>query len=325
MKAVTFNEYGAPSQVLQFKEVEKPSPKSNEVLVKIYASSINDGDNSMISGSPFIARASSGLFKPKYVIPGGDIAGKVEAVGSNITKFQIGDKVFGDLGESGFGAFAEYVSVPEDVLSLKPVNISYDEAAAAPQYAVVVLQSLRDFGHIGNGDKVIINGASGGIGTFAVQIAKSYGAEVTGVCSAKNSDMVRSIGADYVIDYNEVDFTKAQKQYDLILDCVVNHSISDYMRVLTPNGRYVSVAFNMTALILGPLISMISGKKVRQAMHTPNANDLDYVKELIEAGKVKPIVANRFGLSETAEAFRAYGEKHPSGKTVISVFDENMG
>jgi NADPH:quinone reductase-like Zn-dependent oxidoreductase len=319
MKAIVYEKYGTPSEVLQLKDVEKPTPTDSEVLVKIYAASINDGDNSIINGTPFIARLSSGLQKPKHMIPGGDIAGQVEAVGSDITQFQPGDEVYGDIGASGFGAYAEYVTVPENTLVLKPVNITYEEAAAVPQYAVVVLQGLRDFGHIQHGQKVLINGASGGIGTFAVQIAKSFGTEVTGVCSAKNLDLVRSIGADHVIDYNEEDFTKSEQRYDLILDCVVNRSISDYMRALSPNGSYASVKFNLIAMLLGSIISMTSGKKVSQVMHTPNAKDLAFVKELIEAGKVVPVIAGRYPLSETAEAFRSYGEVHPSGKLVITV------
>lgn len=319
MKAVVYEKYGIPSDVLQLEEVEKPTPKDNEVLVKIHASSINDGDNSIISGTPFIARLSSGLLKPNHVIPGGDISGQVEAVGSAVTQFQPGDEVYGDLGESGFGAYAEYVSAPENALVLKPVNITHEAAASVPQYAVVVLQGLRDFGHIQQGQKVLINGASGGIGTFAVQIAKSFGTEVTGVCSAKNIDLVRSIGADHVIDYNEEDFTKSEQRYDLILDCVVNRSISDYLRVLSPNGSYASVKFNLSALLFGSLFSMTSGKKVSQVMHTPNAKDLEIVKELIEAGKVVPVIAGRYPLSETAKAFRVYGEGHPSGKLIITM------
>jgi len=207
MKAIVYEKYGPPN-VLQLKEVEKPTLKNDEALVKIHAASINDGDNSLIKGSPFIARLSSGLLKPKHMIPGGDMAGQVEAVGRNVTQFKPGDEVFGDIGESGFGAYAEYVSVPENVLAPKPANMTFEEAATVPQYAVVALQGLRDNGHIQQGKNVLINGASGGVGTFAVQIAKSYGAEVTGICSAKNMDLVLAIGAAYVIDYNQEDFTQ---------------------------------------------------------------------------------------------------------------------
>jgi NADPH:quinone reductase-like Zn-dependent oxidoreductase len=319
MKAIVYSRYGPPSEVLDFKEVEKPNPKDDEVLVKILAASINDGDNSLIKGSPFIARLSSGLLKPKHMIPGGDVAGQVEAVGRSVTQFKPGDEVFADIGESGYGAFAEYVSVPENVLALKPVNMTFEEAATVPQYAVVALQGLRDNGQIQQGKKVLINGASGGVGTFAVQIAKSYGAEVTGVCSAKNMDLVRSIGADYVIDYTREDFTKKEQRYDLILDNVANRPISDYTRALSPDGRYVSVKFNASALILGSLISMTGSKKVSQLVHKPNVRDLVKIKELIEAGKLVPVIDRRYMLREVASAFREYDERHPSGKMVITV------
>jgi len=324
LKAIVYEKYGSPD-VLQLKEVEKPSPKDNEVLVKIYASSINDGDDSLVKGSPFIARLSSGLLKPKYTIPGGDMAGIVEAVGRNVAQFKPGDEVFGDLGASGFGTYAEFVSVPENVLALKPVNMSFEEAAAVPQYAVVALQGLRDNGQIQQGKKVLINGASGGVGTFAVQIAKSYGAEVTGVCSTKNTELVRSLGADHVIDYTKEEFTQKEQRYDLILDNVANRPISDYTRALTPDGCYVSVKFNASALILGPLISMTGGKKVSQFIHKPNVKDLVYIKELLEAGKVVPVIGRRYLLSEVAEAFREYGESHPSGKIVITVEQYALG
>jgi NADPH:quinone reductase-like Zn-dependent oxidoreductase len=314
MKAIVYEKYGPPSEVLELKEVEKPTPKDNEVLVKIYAASINDGDKSMIKGKPiFIRLMGTGLLKPKHTIPGGDIAGQVEAVGRNVKQFQPGDEIFGDIGGIGHGAFAEYVSVPENVLALKPVNLTYEEAAAFPQYALVALQGLRDNGNIQSGHKVLINGASGGVGTFAVQIAKSYGAEVTGVCSAKNSELVRSLGADHVIDYTQEDFTQMEQRYDLILDSVANRSISDYTGALTPEGHYVAVAFNVRALI------SMSGDKVSQLSHKPNVNDLVYMKALIEAGKVVPVIDRRYPLSEIGEAFRYFEEGHPQGKVVITV------
>ena len=315
MKAVVYTKYGPPSEVLELKEVEKPVPKDNEVLVKIFAASINDGDKSMIKGKPILVRLMGvGLFEPKNTIPGGDIAGQVEAVGGNVKQFQLGDEVFGDIGGIGHGAFAEYVSVPENVLALKPANLTYEEAAAFPQYALVALQGLRDNGQIQPGHKVLINGASGGVGTFAVQIAKSYGAEVTGVCSTRNLELVRSLGADHVIDYTQEDFTQKEQRYDLILDMVANRSVSDYTRVLSPNGNYVAVAFNVRGLI-----SMAGNKMASQLSHKPNVKDLVYMKKLIEAGKVVPVIDRRYPLSEVAEAFRAYGEGHPSGKIVITV------
>ncbi len=315
MKAIVYEKYGPPSEVLELKEVEKPTPKDNEVLVKIFAASINDGDKSIIKGKPIFVRLMGvGLFKPKNTIPGGDLAGRVEAVGRNVKQFQPGDEVFGDIGGIGHGAFAEFVSVPENVLALKPANLTYEEAAAFPQYALVALQGLRDNGQIQPGHKVLINGASGGVGTFAVQIAKSYGAEVTGVCSTRNLELVRSLGADHVIDYTQEDFTQKEQRYDLILDMVANRSVSDYTRVLSPNGNYVAVAFNVRGLI-----SMAGNKMASQLSHKPNVKDLVYMKELIEAGKVVPVIDRRYPLSEVAEAFRAYGEGHPSGKIVITV------
>jgi len=323
MKAIVYEKYGPPDIVLQLKEVKKPTLKEDEVLVKIYAASINDGDKSFVRGKPFPARIVGGLLKPKHPIPGGDIAGQVEAVGVNVKQFKPGDEIFGDIGACGFGAFAEYVSVPENAITMKPVNMTYEEAAAVPQYALVALQGLRDKGQIQPGKKVLINGASGGVGTFAVQIAKSYGAEVTGVCSTRNLDMVRSIGADHVIDYTQEDFTKSEQCYDLILDSVANRSISDYMRALSPKGSYVSVAFNLSSLLLGPLISMTGSKKVGSMLHKPNVKDLVYMKELIEAGKVVPVIDRRYPLSEVPEAFRFFVEGHPSGKVVITVEQNN--
>ena len=316
MKAIIYTKYGNPSEVLEYKEVDKPTPKDNEVLVKIFASSINYGDNAMVRGTPFIARLSSGLFKPKYLIPGVDIAGQVEAVGANVNKFQPGDEVYGDIFEAGFGAYAEYVAVPENMLALKPSNITFEEAATIPQYALVALQSLRDAGKVQHGQKVLIIGASGGVGTFAVQIAKSYGAEVTGVCSTRNLELVRSLGADHVIDYTLEDFTEGGEQYDLILDVVANRSVSDYAKALIPGGSYVAIAFNPKALLRG---SLAGDKKVIQFSHEPSIEDLVNMRELVEAGKVVPVIAISFPLSETAEAFRYYEEDNPAGKVVITV------
>jgi len=322
MKAIVHEKYGPPD-VLRFEEVEKPTPKDNEILIKIYAASICWADNASITGKPFLVRLSWGLLKPKYTIPGIDIAGQVEATGNNVEHFHPGDDIFADIGACGFGAWAEYVSVPEKALALKPVNITYEEAAAVPQYALVALQGLRDKGQIQSGQKVLINGASGGVGTFAVQIAKSFGAEVTGVCSTRNLDMVRSIGADYVIDYTKEDFTKNEQRYDLILDIVANRSIFDYMRALNPDGNYVAVAFKSSALFLGPLISISGSKKVSQLSHKPNVKDLVFMKELIEAGKIVPVIDRSYPLSEVAEAVRYFGEGNPAGKVVITVEHTN--
>jgi NADPH:quinone reductase-like Zn-dependent oxidoreductase len=320
MKAIVYTQYGPPSEVLELLEVEKPTPKDDEVLVKVHAASVVWADRASVRGKPFVVRLTgAGLLKPKHTIPGIDVAGQVEAVGRNARQFQPGDEVFGDLFESGFGAFAEYVCAREDALALKPANLTFEEAATVPQAALVALQGLRDKGQIQPGQKVLINGASGGNGTFAVQIAKYFGAEVTGVCSTRNLDLVRSIGADHVVDYTQEDFTQSEQRYDLILDIVANRSVSDYMRALSPKGNYVAVAFNPSSLFLGSLISMTGSRKVSQLSHKPNVKDLEYMKELIEAGKVVPVIDRRYPLSEVAEAFRYYGEGHPQGKVVITV------
>jgi NADPH:quinone reductase-like Zn-dependent oxidoreductase len=290
MKAIVHEKYGSPEE-LQFKDMEKPSSKNDEVLVKVVAASVNFGDKALVKGEPFLVRLMGyGLFKPKNPIPGGDIAGIIEAVGVDAKKFQPGDAVFADIGGCGMGAYAEYVAVPENVLVAKPANISFEQAAAVPQAAVVALQGLRNNGEIKAGDKVLINGASGGVGTFAVQIAKAYDAEVTGVCSAQNLDLVRSIGADHVIDYKQKDFTQAAERYDLILDIVANRSTSDYMRALTPKGQYVAVAFNPASLFFGGMISKSNGKKTSSLVHKPNPKDLAFIGELLEGNKVVPVI-----------------------------------
>jgi len=315
MKAIVYEKYGPPDIVLQLKEVEKPTPRDNEVLVKIHAVSINYGDWAYVRGEPFLIRLiGAGLLKPKYKILGSDIAGRVEAIGRNVKQFQPGDELFGELAMHGWGGFAEYVSVPENALALKPANLTFEEAAAVPQAATVALHGLRDKGQVQPGQKVLINGASGGIGTFAVQIAKSFGAEVTGVCSTRNLDMVRSIGADHVIDYTQEDFTQNEGRYDRIIDIVANRSMSDYMRALSPEGNYVAVAFNPSAMF-----ARGGSKKAGPLAVKTNDKDLPFLKELIEAGKVVPVIDRRYPLSEVAEALRYYGERHSQGKVVITV------
>jgi NADPH:quinone reductase-like Zn-dependent oxidoreductase len=322
MKAIVYTEYGSPD-VLQLKEIKKPIHKDDEVLVKIHAASVNSSDVSMSRGEPFLARLWSGILKPKYQILGSDIAGQVEAVGKNVKQLQPGDEVFGDISGCGWGGFAEYVSVPENTLALKPANLTFEEAATVPQAAVVAFQGLRDKGQIKSGQKVLINGASGGIGTFAVQIAKSFGTEVTGVCSTRNLDMVRSIGADHVIDYTQVDFTQNGQRYDLIFTVVGNHSIFDFKRALTPEGTYVgsvnSTALIFQAMLLGPFISMTGNKKFVSLMAQANKEDLVFLKELLKAGKVVPVVDRRYPLSEVPDAVRYYGEGHAQGKVIITM------
>jgi NADPH:quinone reductase-like Zn-dependent oxidoreductase len=326
MKAIVYEKYGPPD-VLEFKEVEKPTPKDDEVLVKVHAASVTYSDLLFLRGEPFVVRFLYGLLEPKHKIPGKDIAGRVELVGSNVKQFQPGDEVFGNISVCGYGAFAEYVSVPENALLLKPANLTFEEAAAVPEAAVVALQGLRNKGQIQPGQKVLINGASGGIGTFAVQIAKSFGAEVTGVCSTRNLDMVRSIGADQVIDYTREDFTQNGQRYDLILATAGYRSIFDYKLALRPKGIYVATGGSQAqinqSMFLGPLISMTGSKKMGNLAMKPNKNDLVFMKELLEAGKVVPVIDRRYPLSEVPEAFRYYDEGHSQGKVVITVEHNN--
>ncbi|MGG3797616.1 NAD(P)-dependent alcohol dehydrogenase [Metabacillus fastidiosus] len=322
MKAITYSNYGSPD-VLELKEVAKPVPEDNQVLVKIHAASVNYGNLVLLKGKPYLARLVFGLLKPKYKIPGGDIAGQVEAVGKNVKLFKPGDEVFGDLSGCGWGAFAEYVSVPESVLAIKPANVSFEEAAAVPMAAVTALQGLRDKGGILSGQKVLINGASGGVGAFAVQIAKSFGAEVTGVCSTRNLDILRSIGVDHAIDYTKEDFTKKDQCYDLILAVNGHHTIPAYKRVLSSNGTFVHVGGSEAQLfqtmVLGPWISMTGSKKMRSLLQRANQKDLLFMKELLEAGKVKPVIDRCYKLNEVPEAFRYFEEGHAQGKVIITM------
>ena len=323
MKAIVYTKYGPPD-VLQLKEVERPTPKENEVLVKIHAASLNAYDWHLLTADIFLVRLmGGGLLKPKNTLLGADIAGRVEVVGRNVKQFRPGDEVFGDIAAWGNGGFAEYVSVPENALAPKPANLSFEEAAAVPMAAVTALQGLRDQGQIQPGQKVLINGASGGVGTFALQIAKSFGAEVTAVCSTRNLDTARSLGADHVIDYTQEDFTQNGQQYDLILAVNGYHPISAYKRALTPQGIYVMAGGSTTqifqAMLLGPWMSKNGGKKMGNVSAKQNQKDLVFMKELLEAGKVVPVIDRRYPLSETAEAFRYLGEGHARGKVVISI------
>ena len=320
MKAILYPQYGSPD-VLQFKEVDKPTPKDNEILVKIYAASANPLDWHLMRASPFIARLGNGLRTPKNPRLGADFAGRVEAIGTNVTQFQPGDEVFG----ASTGAFAEYACVTENEAALKPANLSFEEAAAVPVATITALQGLRDKGQVHSGQKVLVNGASGGVGTFAVQIAKSFGAEVTGVCSTRNLDMVRSIGADHVIDYTREDFTRNGQHYDLIYDAVGNRSVAAYRRALNSGGICVVAGFSslphlFAHMILGPLRSKIGNKKVG-LMGTAKIKqeDLVYLKELLEAGKVVPVIDRRYSLDEVPEAIRYLEKGHARGKVVIAV------
>ncbi len=318
MKAIVYTKYGPP-EALQLQEVEKPAPKDHQVLVKVHAASINAMDWRRFTMTPILVRLMGGLLKPKNTSLGVDLAGQVEAVGATVKQFQPGDEVFGVAP----GAFAEYVCAGETKLALKPANVSFEGAAAVPIAAYTALQGLRDKGQIQTGQKVLINGASGGVGTFAVQIAKSFGAEVTAVCSTRNLDMARSIGADHVVDYTEEDFTKNGQRYDLIIAANGYHPILDYRHALSPGGIYVvlggSMAQVLQGLLLGPLISKIGSKKMGFLLAHSNQKDLVFMRELLEAGKVAPVIDRRYPLSKTAEAIRYLVEEHAKGKVVITV------
>jgi NADPH:quinone reductase-like Zn-dependent oxidoreductase len=326
MKAIVYTKYGSPD-VLQLKDFERPMPKDDEVLIKVYAASVNAYDWHFLTADIFLIRLmGGGLLKPKNTRLGADIAGRVEAVGRNAKQFQPGDEVFGDMAGRGNGSFAEYVSASESAFALKPANLSFDEAAAVPMAAVTALQGLRDEGQIHPGQKVLINGASGGVGTFAVQIAKSFGAEVTAVCSTRNLDQAHSLRADHVIDYTKEDFTRSGQQYDLILAANGYHSLSAYKRALAPKGVYVMAGGSMAqifeAMVLGSWMSKTGGKKMGGVSAKPNQEDLAFMKGLLEAGKVVPVIDRRYPLSETAEALRYIGEGHARGKIVITVEDQ---
>jgi NADPH:quinone reductase-like Zn-dependent oxidoreductase len=316
MKAIVYHRYGSPD-VLELQEIEKPIIKDDQVLVKVHAASVNWLDWHFLTGTPFLARLMAGLLKPKNKVLGIDVAGRVEAVGANVTQFQPGDEVFGS---SSHGCFAEYVGVSEEGVVTKPANLTFEEAAAVPGAASPALQALRDCGQIQPGQKVLINGASGGVGTFAVQIAKSFGAEVTGVCSTRNLDLVRSIGADHVIDYTQEDFTQNGERYDLIFDVVAKRSFSDCKRALRPQGIYVTTEFSPVLALGGWWKSMSGSKKmVPLPPKPPSKTDLAFMKELLEAGKVTPTVDRRYSLSELPDALRYLEKGHARGKVVITM------
>ena len=322
MKAFVYTKYGTPD-VLHIRDVEKPAPKENEVLVKVHATSANAADWHLLTADIFLVRLQTGLLKPKNTILGADVAGQVEAVGRDVKQFKPGDAVFGDVFGQNSGSFAEYVAAPESVLVLKPANLSYDEAAAVPLAAITALQGLRDLGQIQPGQKVLINGASGGVGTFAVQLAKYFGAEVTAVTSTRNLDMAHKLGADHVIDYTKEDFTQNGQQYDLVVAVNGYHPISAYRRALTPKGRYVMIGGNIAqffqVLLLGPRMSKSDGQQLGHLTLKPNPKDMPLLKELLETGKVVPVIDKRYPFSELPDALRYFGEGHARGKIVISM------
>jgi NADPH:quinone reductase-like Zn-dependent oxidoreductase len=318
MKAIVYTRYGPPD-VLQFKDVEKPTPKADEVLIKIHAASVNAYDWHFLTADIFLIRLmGGGLLKPKRPGLGADVAGRIEAVGKEIKSFEPGDEVYGMVK----GGFAEYACVVENAIALKPTNLSFEEAAAVPMAGITALQSLRDAANVQAGQKVLINGSAGGVGTFALQIAKHFGAEVTGVCSTRNVDQSRSLGADHVIDYTREDFTRSGKKYDLILAANGYHPLSAYKRALAPRGLYLMVGGSRTqifqGMLMGFLMSEKRGRKMRGFGAERSQGDLVVLKELIEAGKIAPVIDRRFPLSEAAEALRYLGTGHARGKVVIT-------
>lgn len=325
MKAIVYCDYGS-AEVLKFQDVEKPIPGDKQLLVRVHAASVNPLDWHYMRGTPYIVRADGGLRKPANIRLGADYAGTVEAVGKDVTAFKPGDEVFGGR----TGAFAQYVTVLEDrAVVLKPANLTFEQAASVPVAAITALQGLRDKGKIQAGQKVLINGASGGVGTFAVQIAKSYGAEVTGVSSTRNLDLVRSLGADQVIDYTQEDFTQGTQRYDLILDCVGNHPLLESRRVLKPHGIYVLIGGggpnegNWIGPLAGPIKELMLSPFVSQTfvmlLAELNKQDLTILSDLMQNGKLTPVIDRRYKLSETADAIRYLEAGHARGKVVLTV------
>jgi NADPH:quinone reductase-like Zn-dependent oxidoreductase len=321
MKAIVSDRYGSPD-VLELREVDKPVIEDHQVLVRVHASSVNPAEWYRVHG-PYFARIGSGLRKPKTTAVGADLAGRVEAVGRDVKEFQPGDEVFGTSG----GSWAEYAAAREPRLVPKPANVSFEEAAAVPIAAITALQALRDHGQVQSGQKVLINGASGGVGTYAVQLAKSFGAEVTGVCSMRNVDLVRSLGADHVVDYTQEDFTQRGEGYDLMLDVAGSRSFLEFRRVLTPKAAVVAVGAPMSTRGLGPLKHIIGtrltslgrSQKVINFVAKITKEDLEFLRQLLEAGTVKSVIDRRYELSQVPDALRYLGTTHARGKVVITV------
>jgi NADPH:quinone reductase-like Zn-dependent oxidoreductase len=323
MKAMSATRFGTP-EVLQLIDIERPTPKANDILVKVHATSLNKADWLGLAGkSLFVRLAMGSLFKPKHAVLGADVAGEVEAVGSSVTQFKPGDHVFGDLSTHRFGGLAEYVCAPATAFALKPASLSFEETAALPMAGGTALQGLRDRGNVHRGQKVLINGASGGVGTFAVQIAKAFEAEVTAVCSTRNVALARSLGADHVIDYTQQDFTVLRDRFDVIFAANGDVSLSKYRRLLTSKGTYIvgggSMSQIFAAMLLGPIQGRLFGKKMGTLMAKPNQANLVALADLVEAGQVKPVIDRCYPFSDTANAFRHLGDGHAQGKVVVTV------
>ena len=315
MQAIVQERYGGPETV-QLREMAKPTAGDGQVLVRVHASSVNRGDWHLMRGKPFVIRlAGYGVLRPKHAILGQDMAGTVAAVGKNVSEFQPGDAVFGEV----HGAYAEYAAVPAELITLKPANLTLAEAGAAPVAGLTALQGLRDAGRIQPGQQVLINGAAGGVGSFAVQIAKAFGAHVTGVCSTRNIEMVRAIGAERAIDYTKEDFTRGSHRYDLIFDLVGNKTLAGFKSILTPTGIYVPASDSLRRLAAAGITSMLGDRQMALFLVKPNRADLEVLRDLIEAGQVMPVIGDQYSLSEVPEAFRRMGDRHTRGKSVILV------
>jgi NADPH:quinone reductase-like Zn-dependent oxidoreductase len=316
MRAFIYEKYGPP-ETLRMAEVDKPAPNAGEVLVKVLAASVNAADWHVLRGKPLFSRATLGLLRPKHRILGVDIAGQVEAVGSGVTRFKPGDEVYANLLDHGYGGFAEYVAVPLDVVSLKPASLSFEEAAAVPMAAVTALQGLRHHGELQPAQQVLINGATGGVGSFAVQLAKASGTEVTAVTSTGNLDLVRSLGADHVVDYTTTDFTRSGRRYDLILDTVGNRSVPDLRRALAPGGKAAVTGFTSMRRLLG--VSLRGGKDVAQVQAHVTTEDLELLSELIAAGKVGPQIDRRYRFADIPAAITYLEQGHARAKVVVAM------
>ncbi|GMW03365.1 MAG: NADPH:quinone reductase [Candidatus Hydrogenedentota bacterium] len=322
MKAVVYTRYGPP-EVLEVKDVPTPAPRENEVRIRVHAASVNAGDWRLMRGEPFLVRLMSGIRKPKFSILGSDLAGTIDQTGPKATKFRPGDAVFGEMSTCGFGSFAEFACVPQDMLVSKPANLTLEEAAAVPTAGLTALQAVRDHGKAAAGQSVMVVGASGGVGSFAVQIAKALGATVTGVCSARKVDWVRAIGADDVVDYATTDFTRQRERYDLIVDAGAYRPITHYRRILKPGGRYVMVGGSLRAFLsaslLGPAYSTLGNVTMQSMLVKPNAADLESLKTLLESGQIRPVVDRVGELNDVPDAIRQMEAGHIRGKVVIRV------